>query len=72
MTPSQRHNLRKFVSPEFIFGVGAIELSGKYASNFACRKALIVTDEGVKIMVGLKRLKNLSETQISPIVVSMN
>ncbi|HIJ59265.1 MAG TPA: alcohol dehydrogenase, partial [Nitrospirae bacterium] len=48
MTPSQRHNLRKFVSPEFIFGVGAIELSGKYASNFACRKALIVTDEGVK------------------------
>jgi len=39
--------LRKFVAPEFIFGVGAMQLVGRYLSNFGARKALIVTDQGV-------------------------
>lgn len=39
--------LRKFVVPEVIFGVGAIELAGQYAVNLGARKVLIVTDPGV-------------------------
>ncbi len=39
--------LRKFVAPEFIFGVGARELAGRYAGHFEARKVLIVTDPGV-------------------------
>ena len=39
--------LRKFVAPEFIFGIGARELTGQYARNFGAQKALIVTDPGV-------------------------
>ena len=39
--------LRKFVAPEFVFGVGAINLVTRYARNFGAHKPLIVTDEGV-------------------------
>lgn len=39
--------LRKFVSPEFVFGSGALELTGQYATNFGAEKALIVTDPGI-------------------------
>ncbi|MBI4927109.1 MAG: alcohol dehydrogenase, partial [Anaerolineae bacterium] len=39
--------LRKFVSPEFVFGVGARFLAGRYAANFGARKVLVVTDPGV-------------------------
>jgi alcohol dehydrogenase class IV len=40
--------LRKFVSPEFIFGDGAHLFAGTYAENLAARKVLIVTDPGIK------------------------
>jgi len=40
-------NLRKFVAPEFIFGLGARELVGKYAQQFEARKVMIVSDPGV-------------------------
>ncbi len=39
--------LRKFVAPEFIFGVGARKLAGQYAANLGARKVLLVTDPGV-------------------------
>ncbi|MCE1245921.1 MAG: iron-containing alcohol dehydrogenase [Firmicutes bacterium] len=39
--------LRKFVAPEFIFGTGALEMTGRYAKNLGGEKALIVTDPGV-------------------------
>ncbi len=39
--------LRKFVAPEFIFGVGAMQLVGRYAVNFGAKKVLIVSDQGV-------------------------
>ncbi|KAA3663755.1 MAG: iron-containing alcohol dehydrogenase [Chloroflexi bacterium] len=39
--------LRKFVAPEFVFGIDARLLAGQYAHNFGARKALIVTDAGV-------------------------
>ncbi|MGI6091815.1 MAG: iron-containing alcohol dehydrogenase [Veillonellaceae bacterium] len=37
--------LRKFVAPEFIFGIGASELAGRYAQNYGAQKVLLVTDE---------------------------
>ena len=40
-------NLRKFVAPEFIFGVGARELAGRYAQHFEARKVMVVSDPGV-------------------------
>ena len=39
--------LRKFVAPEFIFGINAINLVGQYAKNFGITKILLVSDEGV-------------------------
>jgi alcohol dehydrogenase len=39
--------LRKFVAPEFIFGVGARFMAGRYAKNFGARKVLVVSDPGV-------------------------
>jgi alcohol dehydrogenase class IV len=36
--------LRKFVAPEFVYGIGALSLIGRYAKNFGARKALVVTD----------------------------
>ncbi len=39
--------LRKFVAPEFIFGVGGRNLAGRYAKNFGARRVLVVTDPGV-------------------------
>ncbi|MBF0301517.1 MAG: iron-containing alcohol dehydrogenase [Desulfamplus sp.] len=39
--------LRKFVAPEFLMGVGALETVGDYVSNFGVNKVLIVTDAGI-------------------------
>lgn len=41
------YEMRKFVAPEFIFGVGARHRVGFYARNMSARKVLIVTDLGV-------------------------
>lgn len=38
---------RKFVAPECIIGVGALDLVGKYARKYGGKKILIVTDPGV-------------------------
>jgi len=39
--------LRKFVAPEYVFGVGARKLVGQYAKKLGARKILVVTDPGV-------------------------
>jgi len=39
--------LRKFVAPEYVFGVGGRHLAGQYAKKLGARKILIVTDPGV-------------------------
>jgi alcohol dehydrogenase class IV len=39
--------LRKFVAPEYIFGIGARNLAGRYARNLGGHKALVVSDPGV-------------------------
>ena len=40
--------LRKFVAPEFVFGIDARHLASRYAKNFGARKLLVVSDPGVK------------------------
>lgn len=40
-------NLRKFVSPEIIFGPGARRTVGNFARNFGAQRVLIVSDPGV-------------------------
>ncbi|MBI9100891.1 MAG: iron-containing alcohol dehydrogenase [Spirochaetales bacterium] len=40
-------SLRKFVSPEIIFGNGARNLAGKYGHQFSAEKALVVTDKNL-------------------------
>jgi len=44
---SQGPELRKFVAPEVIFGVGSLQLAGQYAHNLGGSKALVVSDPGV-------------------------
>lgn len=39
--------LRKFVVSEFLYGQGAIDLAGQFASKFGANKVLIVTDPDV-------------------------
>jgi alcohol dehydrogenase class IV len=39
--------LRKFVTPEFVFGLGARKLAGRYARHFGASKVLVVSDPGV-------------------------
>jgi alcohol dehydrogenase class IV len=39
--------LRKFLAPEFVFGVGARHLAGRYTRNLGVARALVVTDPGV-------------------------
>ena len=39
--------LRKFVAPEFIFGVGARHRAGLCARSLHAKRVLIVTDDGV-------------------------
>ena len=47
MHDSSLLELRKFVSPEFVFGEGALSLAGRYAKNFGATNVLVVSDEGV-------------------------
>lgn len=41
------HELRKFMAPEFVYGVGALGEAGRYAKHYGARKVLVVTDPGV-------------------------
>jgi alcohol dehydrogenase class IV len=47
VTDASPLELRKFVVPEFVYGVGALNLIGRYARNFGAVRALVVTDPGV-------------------------
>jgi alcohol dehydrogenase len=52
---------RKIVSPEFVFGEGALELVGRYAVNLGANKALLVTDPGVIQAGWASQVKQLLE-----------
>ncbi len=48
MTASPLWELRKFVAPEFVFGVDARKLVGRYARNLGAGRVLLVSDPGVR------------------------
>jgi alcohol dehydrogenase class IV len=48
MDVGRKLELRKFVTPEIVFGEGALNLTGQYAISFGARKVLLVTDPGVR------------------------
>lgn len=52
------YEMRKFVVPEFIFGVGARHRVGDYAKNFSARRVLVVTDAGVMAAGWLKDVQD--------------
>ena len=39
--------LRKFVAPEFVFGMGSLDLAGQYADHMGGNRILLVTDQGI-------------------------
>ncbi len=65
------YQLRKFVAPEFIFGVGARHRVGHYARNMLARKVLIVSDPGVIAAGWADQVKaDLTEMDIDYVVFS--
>jgi alcohol dehydrogenase class IV len=54
-------NMRKFVAPELVFGVGSSKLAGQYAENFGVSRALIVTDKGIVKCSWVKSVQNSLE-----------
>jgi alcohol dehydrogenase len=67
--------LRKFVAPEIIFGVGALNLAGQCGRNLGGSKALVVSDPGVlaagwtqQVLESIERasLESVLFTQVTP------
>lgn len=64
-----RYEMRKFVAPEFIFGIGARHRAGFYAQNMQARRVMVVTDAGVSAAGWLEELiDNLDESGIPSVV----
>lgn len=61
--------LRKFVSPEIIFGAGCRHHAGNYASNFGASKVLLVSDPGVAAAGWLGDIELSLQAQNLPYVV---
>ncbi|WP_166263290.1 alcohol dehydrogenase-like regulatory protein ErcA [Marinobacter caseinilyticus] len=51
--------LRKFVSPEIVFGAGARKAVANFASNFGARKVLLVSDPGVQAAGWVAEIEDL-------------
>lgn len=65
------YELRKFLAPEIVFGVGARNLVGQYANNQGINKALLVTDHGVEKERWVKEVKEkLAERGVECIIFS--
>jgi len=64
-----RYEMRKFVAPEFIFGIGARHRAAFYAQNMLARRVLVVTDPGVTAAGWPEQLlDSLDETGIAATV----
>ena len=63
------YEMRKFVAPEFIFGVGSRRRVGYYARNMMARRVMIVSDAGVESAGWLSALRDdLNEAGIASVV----
>lgn len=64
-----RYEMRKFVAPEFIFGIGARHRATYYAQNMQARRAFVVSDPGVIAAGWLAELTDdLNESGIEAVV----
>ncbi len=64
-------DLRKFLAPEAVFGVGAGRLAGRYARNLGARKVLLVTDPGVAVQPWFPDIKaSLAESGVEHVLYS--
>ncbi len=64
-----RYEMRKFVAPEFIFGIGARHRAAFYAQNMQARRALVVTDPGIIAAGWLDELnESLHESGVATVV----
>jgi len=63
------YEMRKFVAPEFIFGVGSRRRVGHYARHLRARRVLVVSDPGVIAAGWLKDVQaDLAEMGIESVV----
>lgn len=63
------YEMRKFVAPEFIFGVGSRRRVGHYARNMMARRVLVVSDFGVMAAGWLKDvLSDLADAEVEAVV----
>ena len=61
--------LRKFVAPEIVFGLNAIDLAGQYAKNLGAKKVLLVSDPGIRAAGWTKRVTDsLAAQNISYVI----
>ncbi|MBV0931884.1 iron-containing alcohol dehydrogenase [Marinobacterium sp. A346] len=65
---SEIARLRKFVSPEIIFGSGARKSVANYAITFGARKVLLVSDPGVEQAGWVEDIEQVLEDQDIPCV----
>ena len=61
--------LRKFVAPEYVFGVDARFLAGSYCKRLGAERVFVATDAGMRKTPWLQELENsLQEEEIDYIV----
>lgn len=55
--------LRKFIAPEFVFGLNARLLLGQYLINFGTERAMIVTDKNIRSYKWFEEILETIETE---------
>ena len=62
-------SLRKFVAPEFVFGLGSIDIAALYTEHLGGNKVLLVTDPGIRKASWCKRVENsLKEKEMDYVI----
>jgi alcohol dehydrogenase len=57
MNTSLLFNLRKFLVPEIVYGIGSRELAGRHARNLGASRVMIVSDPGIRASGWLGRVE---------------
>lgn len=57
MDHSLLFNLRKFLVPEIVYGIGSLELAGRHARNLGASRVLLVSDPGIRASGWLERVE---------------
>lgn len=71
MSRQNVYELRKFLAPEFLFGVGARNQAGRYARNLGASRVLLVSDPGVIACGWTGQIRNsLEEESLETVLFS--